>query len=471
MGEGAGISSDPITPSNFRLRAQECHDYLSSLKWDNFDGLYTQLSAFADEDEGFVELEEPWKQFRESLTQFLIRRLESVSNFDNFQVAMARLAIVLNDPQELWTMMHNKINANLKVTLNQSQILAITYFTPMQLFEFGFPAFSESSLCEMTRISNDEAIVDIFYAVAGFVAACELPANYVARISCYTEFIRSLLTQFVALPDFDAHRFIWLVEVIQEHLRVDPRAFLSLCEGVIQGFADNTSEINALSKLHKLCVISTSPFLRSLNSIPRLIDRFYGAVIFERREFIRKFIFAGYAAVDWDATVGRLSDPCQAWCLFLKNCVARMTEQKELPAGLIVTIIDDSLHFFAGYYGGVQTPQARAAAFRSELFTIVKIVYEQYCGLLAEDTTRQINYLLYLAAVSGATDIEIERCTPAEPINPTQKFLGLEIAGSDFLDYQLALGRLAKYFESEFSSFRSMVAFVRANYAIGRRLD
>jgi hypothetical protein len=467
-----GIASDPITPANFRSRAQQCQEYLSSLRWDSFDALYTQLSAFADEDEDVVEFEEPWRQFRDSFTQFLIRRLESVSNFDDFQVAMARLAIVLNDPQELWTTMHNKINANIKVTLNQSQILAITYFTPMQLFEFGFPAFSQSSLCEMTRINNDEALVDIFYAVAGFVAACELPANYVARIPCYMEFIRNLLTQFVALPDFDAQRFIWLVEAIRQHLRVDARAFLSLCEGVIQGFADDKSDTDSLSRLHKLCIISTSPFLRDLDSIPALIDRFYRVVIMERRDFVRKFIFAGYAGVDWDAAAGRLSDPCQAWCLFLKSCVAQMTERRELPGQLLATILDDSLHFFVGYYGGVQTSQTRAAAFRLELFTIVKTIDENYTEEMTENMVRQMHYLLYLAAVSGATDLELESCAPAaEPIDPAQKFLGLEVAGSDFVDYEIALGKLAKYFEGEFSSFPAMATFVRANYAIGRRLE
>jgi hypothetical protein len=324
----------------------------------------------------------------------------------------------------------------------------------------------------MTRISNDEALVDIFYAVAGFVAACELPANYVARIACYMEFLRNLLTQFVALPDFDAQRFIWLVEVVQEHLRVDARAFLSLCGGVIQGFADDKSDTDALSKLHKLCVISTSPFLRNLDSIPALIDRFYRAVVIEQRDFVRKFVFAGYAAADWDSAAGRLSDPCQAWCLFLKSSVVRMAERKELPGRLLATILDDSLHFFVGYYGGVQTSQARAASFRFELFTIVRAVDENYSGDLTENVVRQINYLLYLAAVSGATDLEIERCKPvAEPIDAAQKFLGLEMAGSDFFDYQLALGRLAKYFEGEFSSFPAMATFVRAKYGIGRRQD
>jgi hypothetical protein len=101
--------------------------------------------------------------------------------------------------------------------------LAPNSFPPIQLSEFGFAAFSECSLCDMKTVNHDEALIDVFYAVTGFVAAYDLPATYTTPMLCYFTFLSSLLTHFLQLPDFDAHCLVWLIEMIIVHLHVTSR--------------------------------------------------------------------------------------------------------------------------------------------------------------------------------------------------------------------------------------------------------
>jgi hypothetical protein len=131
-------------------------------------------------------------------------------------------------------------------------------------------------------------------------------------------------------------------------------------------------------------------------------------------------------------------------------------------------VLDDSLEFFTEYYGGVQPARARAPAFRLDLFTVVETLTDVNDTEMPIESLRKLHYLLYLAAVSGASERDIEVCRPeAETLGLGEKFLGLEIEGADFVDYRRALRTLAKLFETEFGSFRAMAKFVRANYAAG----
>jgi hypothetical protein len=53
------------------------------------------------------------------------------------------------------------------------------------VFKFGFDAFSECSLCDVTTVNNDESLIDVFSAVGGFFAARDLPVTHsTGRPSC-----------------------------------------------------------------------------------------------------------------------------------------------------------------------------------------------------------------------------------------------------------------------------------------------
>jgi hypothetical protein len=118
-----------------------------------------------------MQSEDHWQPSRDRLIQFLIKRLESLHGFDEYREFLPRLRDVINDSKVLSDVMHNQITSQLKVTLNQCHII--------YLFEFGFPVFSESSICDMQNINNDEAPVGIFYAVTGFVDSSELPTDHI----------------------------------------------------------------------------------------------------------------------------------------------------------------------------------------------------------------------------------------------------------------------------------------------------
>jgi hypothetical protein len=133
------------------------------------------------------------------------------------------------------------------------------------------------------------------------------------------------------------------------------------------------------------------------------------------------------------------------------------------------TVLDDALEIFVGYYGGVQPFRRRARQFRMELFQIVEIVAQLYPGEMSSGARHQCYFLLYIAAISGARDHDLEDCRPTKcRINITDPFLGLDIKGGEFASYPRALAVLATYFEDEFGNFQPMAAFLRANYPQAR---
>jgi hypothetical protein len=100
-----------------------------------------------------------------------------------------------------------------------------------------------------------------------------------------------------------------------------------------------------------------------------------------------------------------------------------------------------------------------------ELFQIVKVVAQVYPGEMSSNARHQCYFLLYIAAVSGAREQDLEECRPMKcRIDITDPFLGLEIKGSEFASYPRALAVLATYFEEQFGNFQAMAAFLRANY-------
>jgi hypothetical protein len=109
--------------------------------------------------------------------------------------------------------MHRQITSQLRVTLNQSHIITPP-FQLIQFFDFGFPGFAGYLICHMQNINNNEALVDIFYGIAGCIDVCELPPEHIVRFPDYMNFLCRLLTLCVDFPHFDAQRLVYLIKTI-----------------------------------------------------------------------------------------------------------------------------------------------------------------------------------------------------------------------------------------------------------------
>jgi AcrR family transcriptional regulator len=464
MARGTPNQSDDVSSTNFLDLACQCQSYADSLDWANFDPLYFRLAKFVDEDDGAIQFEDQWKKFRDAIIEALVRRLEAASTISDYQEGLERLKDVLNDPQTLWSVIHTKLTPTLKVTLNECRLLARNSFTPIQLFEFGFAAFSECSLCDMKTVNNDEALIDVFYAVAGFVSACDLPANYSTRLPCYLSFLSSMLEHFMNLPDFDPHRLVWLIEMINIHLHIASHPFMELCESLIRRFAEADNESSLMNKLHKLCVISTSPVLGAVASIHDSIDTMFDQVVDEQREFVRKYIFPSFAIADWLGVGG--GDAYAAWRLWLTNFIQRMNDRVELPRSLLAGVVEDLLDLFVGYYGGLQPARRPAVEMRAEIFGIISVIVE-VIPQVSDEMMRQLHRLLLFAALSGMIPEEIPTCSPG-PVTLgmalADPFLGLAISGADFVDYRTAIRRLSVRFEED--DFVTMARSMRQNYGL-----
>lgn len=355
-------------------------------------------------------------------------------------------------------------NSQLKITLHQSQLLAAAFFTPGMLFEFGFDTFLKSNLCDFTNATNEEALIDNFYAIAGFVSACNLDTTYVTNIPQYNDTIRQILLLFTQLHDFDAYRFVWLVEVIHEHLHLANNTLKQICDEIIQDYV-NLEEKRSINKLHKICVISTSPFLHSLPILRESINSIFQGVIEEQRHFVRKYIFGCFATNDWTGLrVNQISEPLRCWRLYLFNLSYRINDKPELPNLLLADFLDDSLSLFVGYYGGVQPTKEKSVNLRIDIFNILELITQFYPNEMSNNTLRRLWYLLYVAAVSGASEKDLENLQFKDSNKSSLPSLGLERSNTEFADYRLALEILGKKFENEKDSFDNMVKFIRRNY-------
>ncbi|OHS98029.1 hypothetical protein TRFO_35681 [Tritrichomonas foetus] len=450
-----------ISPSNFEDKVKECQSYIDGRDFPKFTALFKQLNDYNVNSE---EVSTDISDLKQRAIDEKIKELEEQTDFDLFQQNLRELDQIVQDKKALWDIIHAPMNTTIKVTLHQSQLIAAAFFTPTMLFEFGFESFYKSNLCDFSNVTNEEALVDIFYAMAGFVCACNLDQIYVSHLQQYTDFIHKLLSMFTNLPDFDAHRFVWLVEAIHEHLHMPNQVLKNTCKEVIQEYVEKEEKSN-VNKLHKICIISTSPFLQQL-PIPReSINSIFQVVIDEQRLFVRKYIFGCFACNDWTGPHTHiLSEPLRCWRLYLVNLTNRIQEKPELPNLLIVDFIDDSLSLFEGYYGEVQPTKEKSINLRIDIFAIVELVTQFYPSEMSGDTLKRIWYLLYIVAISGASETDLEHIQFKESDEPNMPFLGLERNGSDFADYRHALEILGKKFESEAETLPAMIKFVRQNY-------
>ena len=459
MGESVQINS-----GNFSSQMENCQKLLESANQADFSKLYDNLDKFQSSSKS-DNISQQWNDFNQKVIKRLMKYVEEAENFETFVSFLRLLKKAVQDPATLWKIVHTSINSQLKVTMHESQLIATEFFTPEELFEFGFDQFTESNLCEFKNITNDEALIDIFYAVVGFERACNLSKMYIAKIPQYANFITKILQMFIALQDFDAQRFVWLIEVINQHLHLESSKLREICEEIINGYVNGNSEKNSLNKLYKLCVISTSPFLHSMKEIPETINTIFQQVLEDQRLFLRKYILCNFIMCDWSSQApANYSDAYKCWKLYITNIATKLAEKPELPHLLLTDLIEESLLVFEGYYGEVQPTIIRATAMRMDIFGIIETI-SPYQESLSSNGLKRCWYLLYITAVCGASDFDIANVKPAAKDDTSNTImLGLDRYGSDFLDYRIALEKLSKKFESEFENFQNMAAFIRHNY-------
>lgn len=454
-----------VNEQNASNKLDECTNLLDAQDFARFTPLFREIVAFLETNMELEALAASCNDLRDRAKSLILQKIEIASVFEEFQEYLQFLADIVDDKRELWTILHSEMSANIRVTLHQSQLIAAAFFTPVMLFEYGFETFEQSNLCDFTNITNEEALVDIFYAVAGFVRACNLPPNYESRLQRYIDFINKLLSMFTKLPDFDAYRFVWLVEAVHNHLHLANSVLKQICEHVLQDYTLRESTQPPRVRLHKMCVISTSRFLQQLKLVRESINSIFREVIEEQRLFVRKYIFSCFACIDWSAPYeNSISEPLNCWRLMLVNITATLREKHELPISLLIDFIDDSLVLFEGYYGSVQATRAKSSDLRQDIFTIVELVTQFYPAEMENTTLKRLWFLLLIAAVSGARDEMLVGVTGIDSEDPTSPFLGLERDATDFIDYKLALQVLTKKFENESEAFEGMVTFVRAKY-------
>lgn len=484
-----------VTAENFKSQIANCSKLLEDKNWDNFHNLYSKLDDFQKNSKSNADINNKWVDFYQKASKDLIGVLEQSPNFSTFVENLRHLSKVVADAPTLWKILNTNMNTELKVTLHECQLIAVEFFTPEQLFELGFDNFKETQSVDFSNITNEETLVDIFYALVGFERACNLPKTYVAKLPQYNDFIDKVLSNFITIPDFDSKRLVWLIEVIHEHTHIDEKKLHEICNKLVNRIVkDNVAEKNSLNKLYKICVLSSSPFLHTMKEIPTAIDDLFQKVLKDQRQFLRQYVICNFVSCDWlNKGPISLSDVFKCWRLYMINLTCRIQEKPELTSLLLEDAIEESLMMFEHYYGSAQPIQERSICLRMDIFAIIEtivILTNNNGKVNQKDKDKNANnqipnqnafqvtidvrltptglkrcwYLLYIAAVSGASEFDLKNAKPAAKDDSNDIMLGLDKYGADFLDYRIALEKLSKKFESEFSNFKNMVDFIRKNY-------
>jgi hypothetical protein len=460
------MPSVEVSTKNFQQRLSECDAYLSNEQWQQFLYLYKILNKFSNDisgdmpHESAAALYETAKNAREQI----IKNLEISTNFDDYRTWLSRLNDVVSDKKKLWKIIHAEISPTIRVTLRHAQEIAAQFFTPSMLFEYGMPSLLSSSLIDFTNIANEEALIDTFYALAGFVRACHLETSFETTNADYIACIQKILNEFTKLADFDAHRFVWLVEAINSNLHISSETFKEICFDAIDEYASREIEHQALQKLHKLCVFSTSPFMRTFPVLKHLINIVYRAYVDERRFFVKKYIFTCFADLNWQSAPTGPSDPIRCWRLFVTNLATKISDRPELPTVTLKHLLDDSLTFFEYYYSGIQPTKEKSADLRADIFVLADVVQQYYQQPVKPETLKRTWYLLFIALVSGTSEEVLNNVTPIVPPIADSPNLGIDHTVHDFNNYQLAAAVLLNIFKEEKDDIPAMVKFIHANY-------
>ena len=82
------------------------------------------------------------------------------------------------------------------------------------LFEFSVESYIMSCLGDFSNVKNEDELIDYFYGVAGYVRACNLDSSYESRSPYYIDFITRILLLYTTFPEFDAYKYVWLVDQV-----------------------------------------------------------------------------------------------------------------------------------------------------------------------------------------------------------------------------------------------------------------
>lgn len=476
-GKGSDMPSPDVNPGNAIQRVEECMKYMSLQQWKKFNFLYPRLQKFQDvrikgtgkmlqDDDEFTRA---WNNLRANAVDVLIKNLESSQSFDEFLDWTVRLGDIVTDKRTLWNILHTEVQPSIKVTLEQSRQISAKFFPSNILFEYGFDSFLASGLCDFSQVTNEDEYIDIFYATVGFMRACNLDDNYQVKdgaLAKLTEFSQKILLGYISIPDFDPNKFVWLIEVMNQNLHMPSESIKKICETVLKEFSEqNSTETSSLTRLQQICTISTSPLLQKIPLLKETLNKVFETTVLDQRKFVHRYIFGSFVNYVWEGEAQpNLSDPLVEWKLFIINLSARLEDRPELPKLLLSDIIANSLPYFVGYYGEVQPSIERSVNLRMDIFEIVNVCVKYHPGAISTETLKLIWYLLYIAAVSGAKDEDLNISNYEDPPQDNQPFLGLKHSDHEFDNYRKALAVLGKKFEQENDVIPDMVKFIRTNY-------
>lgn len=236
---------------------------------------------------------------------------------------------------------------------------------------------------------------------------------------------------------------------------------------IVNSISEFQSKQPFFNQLHQFSVMLTSPLLSSFPKLSSSIPDAFKQVLAEQRTFVRTYIFGSLVENQWDgATPVRtaVSDPIRAWRLYVISFNHKLKKLKDLPQALMIDLILDSLAYFNGYFGEVQATRDHSASLRRDIFAVVETTKQFFPIKIEEKYLQHVWYLLYVVAVSGASDPQCKSAKPTKFQAKDPFFLDLEHNETEFSNYEAALARLSDKFTSEFASFPQMVEYVRKNF-------
>lgn len=466
--------SPEINAENSLRRAQECLKYLRKQHWPQFFFLYpiltkyqeTRAKATSKSNQTPDEFTNYWYHIRANALDILLKNLEETQNYTEYCDYLQKISDIVNDPRVFWNIIHTEIQPSIKVSMKQANEIAHKFFTPEMLFEFGLDSFLSSCLNSISKNAIEDEIIDLFYAVAGYIRACQIEENYIVKSNSFNEFVSKILLMYSSLPNYDAHRFTWLVQVIYDNLHLADKNLKAILTNVLEEIAHQIEFSSKLEDLQRVCVLSTYPFLSEIPILIQLIHKIYNNVIEEQYKFASRYIFGCFVNCLWHLrqSTGKLNDPVIEWKLYLESLCHKRKKMPELPTSLITNFLDNSVSYFVDYYSDVQPTIEKAKDMRLDLLTIVDLVVKYHERNYHENVLTKIWFLLIIVVISGASIEQLKDLTGVDCKDNTQPFLGLTHSVSEFDDYEIAWKRLSKKFSAESERLRSMIDFIRENY-------
>ena len=461
--------SQEINQTNIVSRLEECASYISAQEWHDFFRVYDQIDNYNEtRNKSRISVPEDeisiiWQSLRSHAVDALLSNIEHVSTFDDFIDWVEKIAKILKDPRMLWNIMHNEMHTTLKINEQQVQQINEKFFSPEMVFEFGIDSFISCFLCDFSEIKSEEDIIDIFYAIAGFYDFCRLPKAYEVMSNHFVDYIGRLLLHFTSLPDFNAYKFAWLIEEINKNFHIPEYKIYQTMELIIRDLACRENERN-LEMLHKMCIISTSPFMNKLPMLKEIINFLFKSASILQHDFTHRYIFGSIVNGTWDGEkeTNKVSDTVQAWKLYIESFNNKLKKKKELPYALLIDILNDSLTQFSGFYGEIQPSKARAKDMRRDIFVIIDTIGQFYKNPMDIDPLNKVWFLLCVAAITGATKEQLNNIIPKDT-ESNDLFLGLKHSENEFKDYDQALSVFSKKFESQSDAIPKMIEYMRKN--------